>query len=305
MSTPAPPPVDEPATPAAPAVAPPAGSSVGQPLAEPAALPVGEPVGEIVTGEAVVLGLRAASFASRILAAVLDAVVLGIVLLAAVVGSTSLLSDSSEATTAALGLSVTVLCLVGIPAAVETATRGRSVGKLVLGVRTVRDDGGPVRFRHCLVRAVTGFFELWALAGSPAIICSLVNARGKRLGDLLAGTYVVRERTAARHRPLPPMPPELAGWARTADIGRLPLATTTAARQFLARTATLNPSSREALRVQLADALLPHVSPAPPPGTDPERFLVAVLVERRDREFARMERRENRTRELERTIGRL
>lgn len=301
MSTPAPPPVDEPVTPAAPAVAPPAGNPVG----EPAGLPVGEPVGDIVTGEAVVLGLRAASFASRILAAVLDAVVLGIVLLAAVVGSTSLLSDSSEATTAALGLSVTVLCLVGIPAAVETATRGRSVGKLVLGVRTVRDDGGPVRFRHCLVRAVTGFFELWALAGSPAIICSLVNARGKRLGDLLAGTYVVRERTAARHRPLPPMPPELAGWARTADIGRLPLATTTAARQFLARTVTLNPSSREALRVQLADALLPHVSPAPPPGTDPERFLVAVLVERRDREFARMERRENRTRELERTIGRL
>ncbi len=162
-----------------------------------------------------------------------------------------------------------------------------------------------MRFRHCLVRAVTGFFELWALAGSPAIICSLVNARGKRLGDLLAGTYVVRERTAARHRPLPPMPPELAGWARSADIGRLPLATTTAARQFLARTGTLNPASREALRVQLADALLPHVSPAPPPGTDPERFLVAVLVERRDREHARMERRENRTRELERTIGRL
>ncbi|GAB3464050.1 RDD family protein [Kineococcus endophyticus] len=298
MSTPAPPPVDDQA---APAVAPPAGEPVGLPVAG----IVGEPVGEIVTGEAVVLGLRAASFASRILAAVLDAVLVGIVLLAAVVGSTSLLSDSSEATTAALGLSVTVLCLVGIPTAVETATRGRSVGKLVLGVRAVRDDGGPVRFRHCLVRAVTGFFELWALAGSPAIICSLVNARGKRLGDLLAGTYVVRERTAARHRPLPPMPPELAGWARSADIGRLPLATTTAARQFLARTGTLNPASREALRVQLADALLPHVSPAPPPGTDPERFLVAVLVERRDREHARMERRENRTRELERTIGRL
>ena len=54
----------------------------------------------------------------------------------------------------------------------------------------------------------------------------------------------------------------------------------TAARQFLARTATLNPSSRAALGVELADALLPHVSPAPPAGADPERFLVAVLVER-------------------------
>ncbi|PRY12492.1 RDD family protein [Kineococcus rhizosphaerae] len=270
----------------------------------PPAEPPAEPVGEIVTGEAVVLGLRAASFASRLLAALLDALIVGIVFVLGVVAVGALTSDSSEATTAALGIVLSVLCLVGIPTAVETATRGRSVGKLVVGLRTVRDDGGPVRFRHCLVRAVLGVFELWATAGSPAIVCALVNARGKRFGDLLGGTYVVRERTAARHVPLPPMPPELAGWARTADIGRLPAATVLAARQFLARTSTLNPASRAALRVELADALLPLVSPAPPAGTDPERFLVAVLVERRDREFARMERREARTRELERSLGR-
>nr|WP_179756787.1 RDD family protein [Kineococcus aurantiacus] len=267
--------------------------------------PPAEPVGEIVTGEAVVLGLRAASFASRLLAALLDALVVGVVFVAAVVGATALTNRSTEATTAALGVVLSVLCLVGIPTAVETATRGRSVGKLVTGLRTVRDDGGPVRFRHCLVRAILGVFELWGLAGSPAILCSLVNPRGKRFGDLLAGTYVVRERTAARHVPLPPMPPELAGWARTADIGRLPQPAVLAARQFLARTASLNAASRAALRVQLADAFLPHVSPAPPPGTDPERFLVAVLVERRDREFARLQRREARTRELERSIGRV
>lgn len=267
-------------------------------------LPTGEPVGEIVTGEAVVLGLRSASFASRMLAAAFDAVAVLVVLVAAVWGSSSLLTQADEATTTAIGVALSALCLIGIPAAVETATRGRSLGKVVLGLRAVRDDGGPVRFRHCLVRAVLGMFELWALVGSPAIICSLVNARGKRFGDLLAGTYVVRERTAARHVALPPMPPELAGWARTADIGRLPQSAVLAARQFLARTATLNPASRQALRVELADLLLQHVSPPPPAGTDPERFLVAVLVERRDREFVRLERREKRTRDLERSIGR-
>ncbi len=261
-------------------------------------------MGEIVTGEAVVLGLRAASFASRMLAAALDAVVVLIVFAAALWGSSTLLNEADEAAVAAIGVALSALCLIGIPTAVETATRGRSLGKLALGVRAVRDDGGPVRFRHSLVRAVVGLFELWALVGSPAIICSLVNSRGKRVGDLLAGTYVVRERTAARHVPLPPMPPELAGWARTADIGRLPQATVTAARQFLARTATLNPGSRSALGAELADALVARVSPPPPAGTDPERFLVAVLVERRDREFVRMERREARTRDLERSIGR-
>lgn len=269
-----------------------------------AAGPVGEPVGEIVTGEAVVLGLRAASFASRMLAALLDAVIVGVVFAALLWGTSVLLSETDEAAYAAITLAESALCLIGIPVAVETATRGRTVGKLVLGVRVVRDDGGPVRFRHCLVRAVVGLFELWGLAGSPAIISALVTRRGKRVGDLLAGTYVVRERPAARHVPLPPMPPELAGWARTADIGRLPLPVVTAARQFLARTATLNPASRTALGVELADALLLHVSPAPPAGTDPERFLVAVLVERRDRELVRMQRREARTRDLERSIGR-
>ncbi|WP_432486820.1 RDD family protein [Kineococcus sp. SYSU DK018] len=263
-----------------------------------------DPVGDVVTGEAVVLGLRAASFASRALSAAIDAVAQLLVLGALLYASQALLSSTDEAATAAVVLAETVLCLVGIPTAVETATRGRSLGKLVTGVRAVRDDGGPVRFRHALVRALAGFFELWSLVGSPAIICALLNGRGKRIGDLMAGTYVVRERTAARHVPLPPMPPELAGWARQADIGRLPDGTVVAARQFLARAASLHAGSRGALGASLAGALLPHVAPPPPAGTDPERFLAAVLVERRDRELARMQARARRTAELERSIGR-
>ena len=265
---------------------------------------VADPVGDVVTGEAVVLGLRAASFASRLLAAAIDALAHLLVLGALLYVSRALLSSTDEAATAAIVLAETVLCLIGIPTAVETATRGRSLGKLAAGVRAVRDDGGPVRFRHALVRALTGFFELWALAGSPAIICALVSARGKRVGDLLAGTYVVRERTAAKHVPLPPMPPELAGWADRADIGRLPDGTVVAARQFLGRATSLHAASRSALGASLADALLGHVSPPPPAGTDPERFIAAVLVERRDRELVRLRRRAERTAELERSLGR-
>ncbi|NAZ86542.1 RDD family protein [Kineococcus sp. T90] len=263
-----------------------------------------DPVGDVVTGEAVVLGLRAASFASRLLAAAIDALAHLLVLGALLYVSRALLSSADEAATAAIVLAETVLCLVGVPTAVETATRGRSLGKLVVGVRAVRDDGGPVRFRHAMVRALTGFFELWALAGSPAIVCALISPRGKRVGDLLAGTYVVRERTAAKHVPLPPMPPELAGWAGSADIGRLPEGTVVAARQFLGRAASLHAASRGALGASLADALLAHVAPPPPAGTDPERFLAAVLVERRDRELVRLRRRAERTAELERSLGR-
>ncbi|NIZ93091.1 RDD family protein [Kineosporiaceae bacterium B12] len=262
------------------------------------------PTGDVVTGEAVVLDLRAASFASRLLAGLLDAAATAVVGVLLLLGGSALLSAADEAAVGAIALTLTVFCLVGIPVLVETLSRGRSLGKIVTGLRVVRDDGGPVRFRHCVVRGLLGFFELWATAGSPAILCALVTKRGKRFGDLLAGTYVVRERTGARHVPLPPMPAELAGWARTADIGRLPDGTALAARQFLGRAPGLHPASREQLGASLAGSLLPLVSPPPPAGTSAERFLAAVLVERRDRELVTLRRQQARVRELSHSLGR-
>ncbi|MDD9205828.1 RDD family protein, partial [Georgenia sp. 10Sc9-8] len=171
------------------------------------------------------------------------------------------------------------------PTVVETLTRGRSLGKLATGVRVVRDDGGPVRLRHALVRALVGVGELWFTAGSLAIISAAVNRRGKRLGDLLAGTYAVRVRDGARAEPPLIMPPELAHWARTADIRALPDGLGLAARRFLARTGTMSPAPRARLGTDLAARVEPYVSPPAPWGTHPERFLAAVLVARRDREY--------------------
>ncbi|WP_345710521.1 RDD family protein, partial [Kineococcus glutinatus] len=211
--------------------------------------------GDVVTGEAVVLDLRAASFASRLVAALLDGLLAGALLAGLTAGAFAAFEGADEAALAAVTLGLSVLVLVGLPTLVETLSRGRTLGKLACGLRVVRDDGGPVRFRQSLVRALLGVVELWALAGSAAILCSLVDGRGKRFGDLLAGTYVVRERTAARHVPLPPMPPELAGWARAADIGRIPDRLSVAARQFLARAGALAPASPQQLGAQVADSL--------------------------------------------------
>ena len=87
-----------------------------------------------------------------------------------------------------------LLVLVGGPIAVETLSHGRSLGKLACGLRVVRDDGGPIRFRHALVRGAMGVVEILMTFGVIACIASLVSARGRRLGDVFAGTLVVRER---------------------------------------------------------------------------------------------------------------
>src|SRR5690606_38516374 len=129
--------------------------------------------------------------------------------------------------------------------------------------------------------------ELWFTFGAVAVITSLANARGKRLGDLLAGTYSVRVRGARGwERPLV-MAPDLAGWAGTADIRRLPDGLALRARQVLDRAPRLAPSSRVRLTDELAGQVEAYVAPGPPSGTPPEAFLHAVLHERRDRELVR------------------
>ena len=79
---------------------------------------------------------------------------------------------------------------------------------------------------------------------------------------------------------------ELAHWAAQTDIRPLPGNLALAGRTFLQRTATLQPDARARLGADLAARVLPFVAPPPPAGTHPERFLAAVLCERRDRELA-------------------
>jgi len=240
-----------------------------------------------VLGEGVVVDARAASFAVRMLSGLIDAFAIYtlatlLILAASAVG----LSTASERAGTAAVLVAVVFALVVLPVGVETLTRGYSLGKYALGIRIVRDDGGPIRFRQALVRGLLGVLELWMTAGGLAVVVTFFNSRGKRLGDIMAGTYALRTRSGGvRLTPLA-MPPHLAGWARSADIRPLPAGYALAARQYLARAAALDPASRARLGQDLAARLEPFVAPGPPLGTPPDLFLAALLVERRERDYA-------------------
>ena len=243
-------------------------------------------VDEIVIGEGGLLDSRAASAASRLLAALIDLAVLFVVL----IGLTILLATTApgfmtEETSRILSVVTLATITVIYPTTLETLTRGRSLGKLAAGIRIVRDDGGPVRFRQSFVRALVGVGELWLTLGSVALITSIVHPQGKRVGDILAGTYAVRVRGAAKVRTTVGMPPMLAGWAQAADVARLPDGLALAVRQFLVRATRLHPASRVALGSRLTAEVARFVNPGPPPGTHPEAFLAAVLAERRRREL--------------------
>jgi uncharacterized RDD family membrane protein YckC len=245
---------------------------------------------DLVTGEAVALDLPPAGLGTRAASGLIDvAVTLVSVLVVALLLLVATV-DSSAALMKAAWVLVTVICFLVVPTTIETLTRGRTLGKLALGLRTVRDDGGPISFHHAFVRSLVGFVEVYAFTGAPAFISALVSARGKRLGDHAAGTYVVSERVRLTLPPPVPMPPPLASWAASADVAALPVGLALAIRQFLARTHEITPQSRATIGAQLAARTAPLVSPAPPPGTPPEAFLAAVIAVRRERDAARLAR---------------
>ncbi|MGN6333294.1 MAG: RDD family protein [Motilibacteraceae bacterium] len=242
---------------------------------------------DVVTGEAVVVDLRVARLASRGLAVALDFALQLVVLLIGAIALAALSPLLDSALAAVLVLLLVVGVLVGYPVVAETLSRGRTLGKLALGLRAVRDDGSPIRFRHALVRGIVGFVELYLLLGVPAVVVSLASSRGKRVGDLLAGTVVVRERLPAQAGPPIAPLPVLAGWAASLDLSALPDDLALAARQFLVRTQQLSPHTRASMGARIAADVAARTSPPPPPGVPAEEFLAAVVAERTRRAYAR------------------
>ena len=251
---------------------------------------VGVGVDDLVTGEAVALELPAAGIAMHALSGILDVLTAVLVMVIGLI-VVPIVTEGADAAIANVATTVLlVMVFVVLPTAMETLTRGRSVGKFATGLRTVRDDAGPIGFRQALTRALVGFVEIWILVGVPALISGLVSSKGKRLGDHAAGTYVVRERVHLTLPPPPMMPPHLAGWAAGADIARLPDGLAMAVRQFLMRAPLLSPQSRATLGVQLHDEVVAYLAPPPPAGTHPELVLAAVIADRRRRDTIRLQR---------------
>ncbi|WP_299443177.1 RDD family protein [uncultured Phycicoccus sp.] len=243
---------------------------------------------DVVTGEGVAVELPVASTMHRAASGIIDLAVAVALLIGMIWGLGVLVADTSNAVATAVTLVGVVAVTVAFPATVETLTRGRTLGKLALGLRVVRDDGGPITARHAIARALVGFVEIYLLSGIAPLVSSIVNPRCKRLGDLAAGTYVVTQRSKLRLQPPPQMPAPLEAWARSADVAALPSGLTVAVRQFLARAGALTPESREPIGRQLLGEVLRYVAPAPPPGFHGEYVLAAVIAERRRRDTERL-----------------
>jgi uncharacterized RDD family membrane protein YckC len=237
----------------------------------------------LVTPEAVPLALETATVGSRAVAYLLDLLLLGTGYL--LLGLANTILGGGGFVPGWVGITLTLLLVFalqfGYPIGFETLWRGRTPGKAAMGLRVVTDEAAPVGVRHATIRATVGIFELLLLLGLPAVISSLVSSRGQRLGDLAAGTIVVRERrsTGALAVEAFAAPRGYEAYTAQLDVTAIGPKEYATVRDTLRRLPSLpDHATRWRIAQQVASALAPRVTPPPPPAASPETWLFCVAA---------------------------
>ncbi len=234
----------------------------------------------IVTPEAVLLEFGVAGLATRILAKLVDLFLLVILIFGLVFVAGLLAVEVGGVAGESLLMRIAVVVglfvlIVFLPMAVETFTDGSSPGKSMLGLRVVTVDGGPISFRHAAVRGLIGIVEL--LTGL-ALFVALADSRTQRMGDLAAGTFVIKDiKTTTEVQPVVFYPPHgLESFTGLLDVSRVTSAQFQTVRSLLLRVRQLDAAARYQLALGVAQAISERATPAPPAGIPPEYYLICV-----------------------------
>jgi len=230
----------------------------------------------VVTPEAVVLELPTAGVATRAFARLADLFVqlVAASLLALVVAQLVAAGMSPE-----LGvLLVLVLVLLVLPVAVESLSGGRSVGKMLFGLRVVGRDGSPATARQATVRGLVALIDIYASLGFLALATAMSTPQAQRPGDLAAGTVVLRERNRTLvETPIAFLaPPGFEAYVASLDVSRLDDEDFSLIRSFLLRVRELSSEARRERAMALATSVRERIDHDLPGPVDPELWLVCV-----------------------------
>jgi uncharacterized RDD family membrane protein YckC len=226
----------------------------------------------IATPEGVHLELTLAGVGSRFAAALVDAAIqIALLIVIAVVGF-GVFGDTGGVSVAAVTV-LSFLVFAAYDILFEVFASGRTPGKRLNGLRVVRTDGSPVGFFTSAVRNLLRLVDLLPVMYLAGIVSILVTRRNQRLGDLAAGTLVVRELRPSLAWQAPPPSPRVADapWLSW-DVGAVSVAELAAIRRFLERRESLTPGARNELALKLAQPLRSKV-PGVPDDVRGERFL--------------------------------
>jgi uncharacterized RDD family membrane protein YckC len=237
----------------------------------------------VVTPEAVVLDLQRAGVGSRTAARFVDGLIKLAALLLLGVAS-ALFGYSIGGDLAWLGYVVVVLALfavtIGYDVVFEAFWDGRTPGKAAMGLRVVTAFGGPIRFRHACIRGALGLIEVAATSGVIAAVAIAASKRQQRLGDMVAGTIVLRERAAGSSPDAVDFHviPGTEEFVSTLDVGGIKSDEYLMIRSIVLRSGKMRAEPRRRLAEQLARQAAIELRAMPPAHMGAEIFLLCVLA---------------------------
>lgn len=161
----------------------------------------------------------------------------------------------------------------------EVALGGRSLGKRALGLRVMRDGGLPLTLRESLLRNAMRAVDMLPGQYLIGLVAMVMSDEGKRLGDVVAGTIVVRTDVAPAPRPLPPAGTGSAASFRfeRAQLERIGAAESALIRQALRRSEEFGREQGEAIVARAVEALCAKLGHEPVPPAEQRGFLLALL----------------------------
>ena len=244
---------------------------------------------EVATGESITFHYELAGLGSRFFAVFIDLAIqlaVAVALLAmlawaqsAFAGPAALPPSAPERTVRAVELALAVfaafMLFFGYFIAFEWLWEGRTPGKRLLGIRVVRDGGFPLDFTSSVIRNLVRILELALGFYAISAVSTLLSPQNRRLGDMAAGTIVVRDQRFERER-------VLAAYVRERPddplVRELSAAERDLIRRYVARRASLNAGARKELAAQIARPIRPKLAAHYDHLDDDE--LLALLVER-------------------------
>ena len=246
----------------------------------------------IETPEHIQLNYELAGIGSRFLAGFVDTLIqtvaIGLIALAvSLIGSLD--GDVARMPIRAIiVVGAALLIVIGYFVLFEMIWDGQSPGKRMAGLRVIRTDGTPIAIGDSLIRNILRLVDLIPVYYTVGIISIFFTKRCQRLGDLAAGTIVVKERTrdlpagpapVTEAQPTPfviPAPEEILSILRE-GLGRLTPQELSTVDRFIERRFELDAEARFRLSQQIAAPLRMHFPALQPTDLPASEHFLEIL----------------------------
>ena len=162
---------------------------------------------------------------------------------------------------------------------------GQSPGKRLVGLRVVRIDGTPAAPGQIIIRNIMRLVDLFPAFYATGLVTMFLNSQSRRLGDLAAGTLVVREggkvslaQLAPSLTPAIQLSEQASADAAALPIHRLDRDRRNLVREFIARRASMAPSQRSALSMQIASSVAQQMDMPMPANPAAAEYLLELAA---------------------------